>query len=70
MVVVQRNPHLLEVVLALCPPRRFTRLLHGRQQQSDQDRDDRNDHQQFDQSKAAPRQQSTCIAHGIPPPGR
>ena len=45
LVVVNRQPDLAQVVLALRPPSRLARLLHGRQQQCDQDCDDR-DHDQ------------------------
>ena len=45
---------LLEVVLALRAARRFPRLLHGGKQQGNQNRDDRNHHQQFDQRKRPP----------------
>src|SRR5262249_46923638 len=45
---------LLEVVRAGCPPRRLTRLLHGRQQQGDQDSNDGDDHQQLDQREPTP----------------
>ena len=51
MVVVQCDTDLLEVVAALSSPRRLARLLNGRQQQCNQNSDDRDDHQQFDQSK-------------------
>ena len=39
---------LLEVVFALHLPRRLAGRLHRRQQQSNQDADDRNDHQKLD----------------------
>ena len=51
-VVVQGQPELLEVVVALHPPRRLPRRLHGRQEQRDQDRDDRDDDQELDQREA------------------
>ncbi len=41
LVVVQPQPHLLEVVRALDPPRGLTRSLHRREQQGDQHGDDR-----------------------------
>ena len=49
LVIVQGQADLLEVVDALDPPRRLAGRLDGRQQQGDQDRDDRDHHQQFDQ---------------------
>ena len=52
MVVVQGQADLLEVVAALAAPRRLAGGLHGRQQQGDQHRDDRDDHQKFDQSES------------------
>jgi hypothetical protein len=54
VVVVQREADLFEVVLALRAPCGFPRLLHGRQQQRDQDRNDRDDDEQFDESEPAP----------------
>ena len=50
---MERDAELLQVVLALQPPRRFPRRLHGRQQQRDQDPDDRNDNEQFNQVEPA-----------------
>ena len=44
---------LLEVVLALRASSCLSRLLHCGQQQGDEDRNDGDDHEQFDQSKAA-----------------
>ena len=51
LVVVQRQPQLAQVVLALGAAGRLTRLLNRRQQQRHQNADDGNDHQQFDESK-------------------
>ena len=48
-VIVARQPHLLELVDALGPPRRLARGLHRRQQQADEDPDDGNDDEQFHQ---------------------
>ena len=45
VVVVHRQPDLLEVVDALCAARRLPRRLHGGEQQRDQDRDDGDDDQ-------------------------
>ena len=47
------HPELPEVVLALRPPARFPRRLHGRQQQPDKDADNRDDHQEFHQGETA-----------------
>ena len=45
----QREADLLQVVLALGPGGGLADLLHGGQQQADQDGDDRDDHQQLDE---------------------
>ena len=50
-----RQSKLFQVVLALRPASRLTRLLDGWQQQSNQHRDDRDDDQQLNQRKATPR---------------
>ena len=50
---MQSQADLLEVVGALSPPGRLTGRLHGGQQQGDQNRDDRDHHQQFDQGESA-----------------
>ena len=52
---VQRHADLPQIVLALRPPRRFARRLHGRQQHRHQHADDRDDDQQFDEREAASR---------------
>jgi hypothetical protein len=49
--VVDREADLLHVVLALRPPGGFARLLDGRQEQRDQDRNDRDHDQQLDECK-------------------
>ena len=49
--VVQPEAELLQVVLALHPGRRLPHLLHGGEQQADQDGDDGDHHQQFDQGE-------------------
>jgi hypothetical protein len=41
---MQGQPKLLQIVLALTPPRCFTGLLHRGQQQSNEDRDNRDHH--------------------------
>src|SRR5581483_10519321 len=50
---VRRRAHLLEVVHGLGAGGRFTDLLHRRDQQGDEDRDDSDHDQQFDQGEAA-----------------
>ena len=52
MVAVQRQPLLPEIVAAGDPPTRLPRTLHGRQQQSDERRDDRDHHEQFDERES------------------
>ena len=49
---LQRQPVLLEVVLALHPPARFAGGIHRRQQQSDEHADDDDHHQEFDEREA------------------
>ena len=53
VVVMQPESELLEMVLALAPPRGLPRLLHSRQQQCNQDSDDRNDDQKLDEREPA-----------------
>ena len=53
VIVVQREPDLLQVVDALRPPGGLAGRLHGGQEQGDQDGDDRDHHQQFDQGETA-----------------
>ena len=53
VIIVQRQPDLLQVVGALHPPRGVARRLHRGQEQRDQDPDDRHDRQQLDQGEAA-----------------
>ena len=50
--VMQRENELFLMVRALRPPRGFAGGLHSRQQQSDQDSDDGNDHQQLDERES------------------
>ncbi len=50
---MDREPDLLDVVGALDAPGGLARGLDGREQESDQDRDDRDHHQKLDQSKTA-----------------
>src|SRR5262249_7865212 len=51
VVVVQGDAHLFEVVGALGAVGGVADLLHGRQEQRDQDADDGDHHQQLDQGK-------------------
>ena len=53
LVVLQGDADLHQVVLALSPPRRLAALLYGGQEQTDQDRDDRHHHQEFNQCETA-----------------
>ena len=46
---MKSQPNLLEIVFTLASPSRFASLLHGGQQQRNQNRDDRDHDQQFDQ---------------------
>ena len=55
VVVVQGDPPLPHVVDATGAVGRFSRLLHGRQEQGHEDPDDRNHDQQFDERKTARR---------------
>ncbi len=50
---MQGQPDLLEVIGAFAPRGRFANLLHGRQQQADQDGDNGDDDQQLDQCECA-----------------
>jgi hypothetical protein len=47
VVVMQSQTYLLEIIAALQPTSGFTRGLHSRQKQRDENADDRDDHQQF-----------------------
>jgi hypothetical protein len=51
---VNRDAELLQVVRALRPGGGLADLLNGREEEADQDRDDRDHHQQLDQREAAP----------------
>ena len=53
VVVVHRQPDLLQVVRALHPSGRLAGGLHGGQEQGDQHGDDRDHHQQLDQGEGA-----------------
>src|SRR5262245_61521366 len=56
---------LLEVVAALKPCRRLAHLLHGGQEQTDQNGDDGNHHQKLDEGKGGAQSRT----HGEPPGG-
>ena len=58
-VIVQCQSQLLEIVAALRLSRRFARLLHGGQEDRQQNADDRDGDQQFDQCEA------TFASHGV-----
>lgn len=49
---MNRKPHLLQVVDALCAAGGLASGLNSRQQQGDQDRDDGNDHRKFNKREA------------------
>jgi hypothetical protein len=53
VVIVHRQTNLLQLALATGTPGCFAGLLHSRQQQRDQHCQDRNDHQQFNQSETS-----------------
>ena len=50
-IIVKRQTHLLQVIQALCAPRRLAGRLHRRQQQRHQDADDGDHDEQFDKCK-------------------
>jgi hypothetical protein len=54
MVVVQRKANLLEVVKTLDAVGGFSDLLHGRDQEPNQDGDDGNHHEQLNQGETLP----------------
>jgi hypothetical protein len=49
---VDRHAELPQVVRAAAPPRRLAGALDGREQETDEHRDDRDDHEQLDQRKS------------------
>jgi hypothetical protein len=57
------QPELLEVVGAFQTARRFAHLLHGREQQGDQDGENRDHHQKLDQCEAAPPSRENAWRH-------
>src|SRR5262245_4044505 len=65
MIIVQGDPHLPEIVLALRTPGRLPRLLNRREQQGHEDGDDGDHHQEFDQRKrrAAARDSKVVSPH-------
>ncbi len=65
MVVVQCQAKLFQVVAALAAAGGFAGLLHGGQQQRDQDRDDRDHDEQFDQSEPATTGSGHELVHAI-----
>src|SRR5437870_1273991 len=52
--VLKGDGQLTKIAHALRARGRLTHLLHGRQEQADQDGDDGDDHQQLDQREATP----------------
>jgi hypothetical protein len=56
---MERDRNLVQVVLALSPPRGFPRPLNGRQQQCDKDRDNCNYDQEF--NKREPARATKCF---------
>ena len=53
MIVVNRESNLLQITLALRPPRGLPRLLDCWQQQRNQNCNDRNDYEQFNKRKCS-----------------
>jgi hypothetical protein len=64
VVILDRQALLLEIVRALHPTRRFASCLYGRQEQTDQHANDRNDHQEFNQRETQPIFTDSNIASG------
>jgi hypothetical protein len=60
VVIVKCQRNLFDIVLALSPTGRFTGLLHCREQQRNENRNDRDHNQQLNQSK-------TSTLHDKPP---
>src|SRR5262245_61212546 len=61
MMVVQGESDLFEIVRALRPVGGFANLLHGRQQQGDQNRDDGNYDEQLDKREGSSSFHGACI---------
>jgi hypothetical protein len=53
VVAVQCDAHLVQIVLALHPPRRLASRLNGRQKKGYKDSGDGDDHQRFSQRESA-----------------
>ena len=53
VIIMECQTNLLEIIFTTRTTSRFSRLLNGRQQQCDQNRDNGNNNQKFDQRKAA-----------------
>jgi hypothetical protein len=66
VIVMHRQSDLLQITPALSPPRRLTRLLHRRQQQGKQERNDRNHDEQFNECEAIRRRAAndSLMVHG------
>jgi hypothetical protein len=66
---VNRQADLLEMILTGHPGRGLANFLNGRQQKPDQNRDNRNDDQQLNQSKTLPTRQTLAdeLSHNTPP---
>jgi hypothetical protein len=62
MVIMKRKAQLLEIVRARHSPGSFANFLDGRKQEANQDRDNRDDHEEFDQRKTAG---SSCSVTGV-----
>jgi hypothetical protein len=60
---MQSQSVLLQIVLAGAASSRFASLLHSRQKQGNQHRDDRDDDEQLDQSKSQP---TSALEHDLP----
>lgn len=52
VIIVNRQPDLLQIIFALCPASSFARLLNCRKQKSDQNGDNGNHNQQLNQRKS------------------
>src|SRR5262249_14592251 len=59
VVLMKGQANLLEVILALHAVGRLPHLLNRRQEQTDQDADDGNDHEQFNQAEGTPKGRPT-----------
>ena len=68
VVVVEAEADLLEVVQALRPGGRLADLLDGGQQEPDEDRDDRDHHQQLDQREGPPAPTAVSGRGHVAPP--